>query len=99
MFVQIQKAYDILSDPERRTDYDSTGNTEYKADSVVQTTIIEMVMSLINQLDVAVQDPLETAKRQTSQKCRLKPSALQVGGFLLMKGVNCPHVQTFQAIR
>jgi curved DNA-binding protein CbpA len=57
-FIRIQKAYDVLSDEQRRMEYDATGNTDAINDSKAQTTLIEMLVSTINNLNPDAQDPL-----------------------------------------
>lgn len=58
MFIRIQKAYDVLSDERRRAEYDATGNTDVISDSKAQTTLIELIVSTINNLNPDQQNPL-----------------------------------------
>lgn len=46
-FHQIQVAYDVLSDPQRRKQYDQTGQTDEKPQSVAESRLLQLFNTII----------------------------------------------------
>jgi DnaJ-class molecular chaperone len=65
-FKAVQLSYDVLSDPERRKEYDETGNTNQKVD--LETEVIQELAGLLNSIiantDVDHSDVFEAARKQ-----------------------------------
>lgn len=64
MFVKIQQAYEILSDEKRKAQYDATGNINTMPELVAETTLLQLICQIIDQLDPDTQDLLAIARQQ-----------------------------------
>lgn len=71
-FVVVQKAYEILSDPEKRERYDSTGKeNEGPVPESPLSLVTKLMMELIQQSDVEYTDLVQLAREHLKQQRKL----------------------------